>query len=209
MLRVMKRVSLFVVAAFVASVSSSLTALATFADTYPQSWYASDLSTAVRQGWVEGYQIRSSDGARNFGPDDPVTAAQAAKIAVLAAGGAVERADCAGCHWASSYIAVLERGAFPVRWDAPDRAITRSEAAAIVATAFRLTERHDVHHRDIVVDDQLLFPDDCVSYDVRGQRLPFVDLNASQPFCAAVVYLKSRNVLHGAIGSDGEATSRL
>ena len=55
----------------------------TFSDVPDEEWYASFVTTAYNWGIVDGYRNSAGNLTGQFGPNDPVTRAQAAKIGVL------------------------------------------------------------------------------------------------------------------------------
>lgn len=55
----------------------------TFIDVVDDSWYAPFVTTAFNWGIVDGYRNKTGKLTGQFGPSDPVTRAQAAKIGVL------------------------------------------------------------------------------------------------------------------------------
>lgn len=114
----------------------------------PQSaWFASFIQQAAEAGIVNGYRDTRGRLTGRFGPENPVTIAEALKIAVEGAGydtaryGTVVDAGV-GLHWAAPYVAVAKAEQFDVsllsrsRLDQPAK---RNEVAAIFTSAFNVT----------------------------------------------------------------------
>jgi hypothetical protein len=129
-----------------------------FEDVPSDVWYASYVSDAAAAGIVSGYSDEHGEPTGTFGPSDPVTLAQALKMAVLAAGyePARYRDACGGSHhWYDLYECIDQAQGGEIRppvraldqcdactdadiegaWNTP---ATRAQAAHLIAHAFRL-----------------------------------------------------------------------
>nr|WP_238357824.1 S8 family serine peptidase [Cohnella zeiphila] len=105
-------------------------------------WAESAIRALAEAGWVAGY------GGRTFGPDRSVTRAEAVVMAVrarkpVANAGQPPYSDVPDGYWAHDAIAQAEgahwlNGIGGIRFE-PDRAMTRGEAALLLARAAKLT----------------------------------------------------------------------
>lgn len=114
------------------SASASASAAAVFPDVRPGSWYEAAVTEMAAEGLLRGYP----NG--NFGPGDPITAAQLVTIAARCAG--MEPAPAQTSHWAAgSMAAALEAGWYD--WDELpptedfDKPISRQLAVKILMKA--------------------------------------------------------------------------
>ena len=160
------------------------------------AWYALYVQQAAEAGIVGGYKDARSNLTGQFGPADPVTLAQALKMAVQAAGynprnyGSVTP----GGHWAQPYLLVAQAEGFLVfRGQADiDRPATRGEVAQIFTDAFR-------------VDTQI--PVDNALNDVTAFTR-FHDVTASTNFAFSVEALSRDGVVSGDTDANGTPLAR-
>ena len=117
-------------------------------DVHEGSWYTGSVKAASDAGIVSGYRDSTGKPTGYFGPADPVTVAQALKMAVIAAGYDTSEytSRCGGgrClsefsdHWAAPYIAVAQLEEFGITLTPAtiDKRATRAQVAQITADAF-------------------------------------------------------------------------
>ena len=124
-----------------------VTTVPTFSDVPSFAWYATYVVTVATWKIVEGY--RDATGARTglFGPGDPVTVAQAVKMALRAA--KIDEAKCRGTvlhpqakgHWAEPFILCAENRKFRIfrngKPAALDRPVKRGEIVGIIHDGLR------------------------------------------------------------------------
>ncbi|ALM09746.1 MAG: S-layer protein [Candidatus Peribacter riflensis] len=111
-----------------------------FRDVPKDAWFAPYVRDVVGKGIVSGY--RESDGTLKglFGPDDPLTIAELAKIAVQVAlvdlsscGSGLKNATAAGM-WAEPYVRCAERRGWAVYADGSGDVQRLASRAQVVAT---------------------------------------------------------------------------
>jgi hypothetical protein len=116
-----------------------------FKDVLESVWYAMPVLEAARAGIVSGYRDAKGNLRGTFGPSDPVTLAQALKIAVEGAGydsSDYEEMPDVPNDWYSRYISVAAGENFSflrcdtcLTWSAP---ATREQVVQLFADAFRV-----------------------------------------------------------------------
>lgn len=104
-----------------------------FPDVQEDAWYAPYVCAAVRRGIVKGYP----DGT--FKPDQPVNAAEAMKIILLAYGRDIE--ERGGAKWYEPYASALARDdVFPRNSYLPWQNLTRERTADLIVRVVRHEE---------------------------------------------------------------------
>ncbi|MEK7137433.1 MAG: S-layer homology domain-containing protein, partial [Patescibacteria group bacterium] len=119
-----------------------------FSDVPEDAWFSTYVQQAAEAGIVSGYRDMQGNLTGKFGPGDPVTIAQALKIAVEGAGYSVtpiSAFNCSGpCHWATGYVQLAHDRHFPFfATDGEylveiDRPAIRAEVAQIFVDAYEL-----------------------------------------------------------------------
>jgi hypothetical protein len=118
---------------------------ALFTDVPTGAWFARYASDMAEQRIMEGYKDAAGQPLGTFGPADPVTIEQIAKMAVIAA--RVDQTKCpaspknaeAGSRWSAQFIACAEQLGWQVFADGavdPSRSALRSEVVTTVLEAF-------------------------------------------------------------------------
>jgi hypothetical protein len=120
-----------------------------FTDVPQGVWYEHDLQIVESKGWVSGYKDSQGNALHLFGPEDLVTMGQALKVTQLAADRRVAIDGCVGCHWAEPYKNEAADDFIDLNMKDLNRFITRSEAVALLANAFRLDESHDANQKGV------------------------------------------------------------
>ena len=154
-----------------------------FQDVPSDAWFSSSVQEAVDLGIVSGYKDAYGNLTGTFGPEDPVTFAQALKIALESAGFDVNLGQGYG-HWAAKYvsIAIGERFSLAPNQNIDlDRFATRAEVASLIADAFRVS----------------ISP---------AFTSAFSDVIASDRFAFEIAALKRDGVLRGDVAADGNPT---
>jgi hypothetical protein len=126
----------------------------TFSDVAPGTWYYTYVETAAANGVVGGYKDAEGNLTGMFGPGDPVTRAQYAKMATLAAPLAENMnldpsfPDVQSGDWFYEYVltafnwTVLD--GYPDGTFLPDKNINRAEIAKITYNAMNPVERTEL-----------------------------------------------------------------
>lgn len=118
-------------------------ATATFSDVAPSAWYYSYVETAVKNGVVGGYKNEEGTLTGYYGPADPLTREQAAKMIVLGAPLTSNTScgpsfpDVGVTSWSYEFVETLYAWSvidgYPDGSYGPDRNINRAEIAKIVS----------------------------------------------------------------------------
>jgi hypothetical protein len=127
--------SVFLAAAFVVP----SIAFAAFSDVPSGQWYTSVIEQAAKQGFVSGYTDAQGQLTGRFGPTNPVTRAEAMKMALTAADIEILPSAIEGEHWFGPYERSAERNG--IRFPAGylrylDKAATRAEVAQIFTSVY-------------------------------------------------------------------------
>lgn len=151
--------SFFILAPLIASAMTS--GYPQFQDVPENAWFAPYVQQAVNLGIVSGYRDGNGNPTGRFGPENPVTFAEALKIALESAGFDVNLGQGYG-HWAAKYlsIAIGERFSLAPNQNVDlDRAATRAEVASLIADAFRISisPSFTSAFSDVTVSDRFAF----------------------------------------------------
>lgn len=161
-----------------------------FDDVATDAWYGPYISTIVSRGIMAGYT--NADGMSNgkFGPGDPVTVAQLAKIAHTAMKfnedefmNAPLNPNARG-QWFTRYFASAEERGWSIYVDGsidPNRPVTRGE---VVATLLQL------------LDIPVKWP--------KGDK--FTDVVRKTPYAGAIETAAAEGIVSGSNGPDGKPT---
>jgi hypothetical protein len=162
----------------------------TLRDVPTKEWFAPYVRDIAELGLVSGYRDADGEPTGAFGPGDPVTLEQVAKVAVLAAG--VEASSCglpanlsASGAWSASYVACAERREWAVFSDpAADlrRPATREEVVMTILQAFRR------------------------EFDVDTASITFSDVEKTGPFAPAIAKAAADGVVSGYTDANGGLT---
>lgn len=159
----------------------------TFLDVPSDAWFGTYVRDAAQSGIVGGYKDAAGNLTGVFGPADPVTVAQALKIAIEGSGYDVEvysPGNCGRNHWAVLYVALArKKGFFPFACTELDRRATRAEVAQIFADAFLIDK-------------------------TPPQEQPFQDVSTSHPNANAIAALERDDVISGDTDAKGRPTGR-
>ncbi len=131
-------VALTIAAPVVVALSPSVYTSA-FADVPENAWFFTYVQQAVFAGIVSGYNDRFGNPTGLFGPQNPVTVAEALKISLESAGFDKSMGSGYG-HWAAPYLSIALGERFQLTPDQNinlDRPATRAEVASLFADAFR------------------------------------------------------------------------
>lgn len=167
------------------------TANVTLRDVPLSTWFAPYVRSIAELKLVSGYRDAAGMPTGEFGPADPVTLEQMAKVAVLAAG--IDPAACAvpprnltaSGAWSASFVACAEARAWAAYSDpATDlrRPATRQEVVMTVLQAF---ERE---------------------FDVDTASLTFTDVEKTGAFAPAIAKAAADGVVSGYTDDEGNLT---
>ena len=112
-----------------------------FSDVPSTAWFYADVNSAQTAGIVSGYKDAYGRLTGKFGPENPVTVAEALKMALESAGYDISRGQGYG-HWAAGYLSIAISNHFFFTQNGYinlDRPALRSEVASILADAFRVS----------------------------------------------------------------------
>lgn len=156
-----------------------------------KEWFAPYVRDIAELQLVSGY--RDADGVPTgaFGPADPVTLEQVAKVAVLAAG--IDATSCAlppanataSGSWSASYVACAEQRGWAVFSDASAdvrRPATREEVVMTVMQAFGR------------------------AFDVDTASIVFTDVEKTGAYAPAIAKASADGVVSGYADAEGEPT---
>jgi len=158
----------------------------------PQSaWFAEYVRAAAEAGIVNGYMDEQGKLTGQFGPSNPITLAEALKIAVEGAGYDEElygsMVESGVSHWASSYVSVARAENFELlksqsrmRWNDP---ATRADVASLFTSAFKV---------------------DMSDVEINSSR--YKDVSLATSYSASIEALSRDEILSGDTDSAGQAT---
>ena len=163
----------------------------TLRDVPLKEWFAPFVRSIAELGLVSGYRDAEGVPTGLFGPADPVTLEQMAKVAVLASG--VDPASCplppknltSSGSWSASYVSCAERGEWAVYTDpAADlrRPATREEVVMTVLQAFKK------------------------EFDVDTASLTFTDVEKTSAYAPAIAKASTDGVVSGYTDGNGNLT---
>ncbi len=176
-------IALFFVFSFPVSVGALSMSMYSFIDVSPTAWYAPFVRDATALGIVSGYKDVYGNPTGMFGPEKPVTIAEALKISLESAGYDSSLGHGYG-HWAANYLSIATGENFAItqqyslNLDAP---ATRAEVASIVNDAFRV---------------QIPEPG----------PVPFSDVNLSTQYAPSIQSLAADGILSGDTDATGQQT---
>lgn len=156
-----------------------------------KEWFAPYVRSIAELGLVSGYRDAEGMPTGLFGPADPVTLEQVAKVAVLASG--IDATACAlppanlsaSGAWSASYVSCAEKGEWAVFSDpAADlrRPATREEVVMTVLQAFRR------------------------EFDVDASTMTFTDVEKTSAFAPAIAKASADGVVSGYTDDEGNLT---
>lgn len=157
-----------------------------FRDVHVTSWYSQSVATLIERGIVSGYKSEDGRHLGLFGPADPITYAEAAKIALEAgrtsnfAVGAPKN-QAALFHWASRYIAQAEE-VDPIVYIATLEIDSPAPRGAVLHTlmrAFGISAKHT-------------------------SSSPYRDLRPSHPFAEAILTATELGIVSGDTDASGK-----
>lgn len=163
----------------------------TLRDVPLNEWYAPYVRAIASLQLVSGYRDAAGEPVGLFGPGDPVTVEQLAKVAVLAAG--IDAAECtlppstlsASGSWSAAYVRCAEERAWAVYSDpAADvqRPATREEVVMTILQAFTRP------------------------FDVDTSTMTFTDVEQSAAFAPAIAKAAADGVVSGYTDEHGRLT---
>ena len=162
----------------------------TFTDISPDAWFAPYITTIVSRGIMAGYTNKDGSFSGKFGPGDPVTVAQLAKIAHTVMKFNEEEYMSAPLNplargqWFTRYIASAEERGWLIYEDGtvdPNRPATRGE---VVITLLQL------------LDIPMHWP--------KGDK--FTDVLRKTPHSGAIETAAAEGIVSGSTNADGTAT---
>lgn len=160
-------------------------------DVPTKEWFAPYVRDLAELGLVSGYRDAQGMPTGLYGPADPVTLEQVAKVAVLASG--VDATACpvppknlsSSGSWAASYVACAEKGEWAAFSDpAADlrRPATREEVVMTILQAFK---------REL---------------DIDTASLTFTDVEKTGPYAPAIAKASVDGVVSGYTDANGNLT---
>ncbi len=163
----------------------------TLRDVPTKEWFAPYVRDIAELGLVSGYRDALGMPTGQFGPADPVTLEQVAKVAVLASG--VDATACplppanlsASGAWSASYVSCAERAQWAVFSDpAADlrRPATREEVVMTMLQAFKR------------------------EFDVDTASLTFADVEKTSAFAPAIAKAATDGIVSGYTDREGNLT---
>lgn len=157
-----------------------------------QSWFAPFVRTAADAGFLSGYRDAAGKPTGLFGPADPVTLAEIAKMAASAAG--IDPSACAkpknplAAGWAKPYIGCAEDRHWVLFSEAtvnPNRPALRGEVVVTILQALGVQPE-----------------------EIKGDTGPFKDVGFSTQYAAAINRAKLDGVVAGYMDANGNPTGR-
>ncbi len=169
-----------------ANIASAVTyAPQRFTDVPSNAWFAAYIEQATEEGIVSGYKDQYGNLTGKFGPENPVTVAEALKIAMDGAGYDISLGVGFG-HWAAKYMSVALGLRFQVALIPNlnlDRPATRAEVTSLIADAFKLQQ-------SALTGDQ------------------YSDVTAATPYASAIQALSQADIISGDQDAAGNSTGR-
>ena len=162
----------------------------TFTDVPSDSWFGPYISTIVNRAVMSGYDDKNGEPTGRFGPADPVTIAQLAKIAHTAIRlnendvPTAPKNPLARGQWFTRYIASAEEQGWLVYLDGtvdPNRPATRGEVVTTLLQVF---------------DVPVHWP--------KGTA--FMDVQKKTPYSGAIETAAQEGIVSGTNGADGKPT---
>jgi hypothetical protein len=157
-----------------------------FRDVPTSSWFAPFIAELIQKGIVSGYADKLGHPLGIFGPGNPVTYAEVAKMAILGAGLSpstdTPKNRSAQNQWSASYIAKAEELALSPYTSSinVNQPISRAEALEAILEAFQIPM--------------------TVSTSV------YTDVSAKTPYAQAILTATSLGIVQGDTGPDGKPT---
>lgn len=156
-----------------------------------KEWFAPYVRDLAELGLVSGYRDASGLPTGEYGPADPVTLEQVAKVAVLAS--AIDASTCplppknlsASGSWSASYVACAEKGEWAVYSDpAADLRLpaTREQVVMTVLQAFKR------------------------EFDIDTASLTFTDVEKTSAYAPAIAKAATDGVVSGYTDQNGNLT---
>lgn len=163
----------------------------TLRDVPLKEWFAPYVRDLAELGLVSGYRDAAGIPTGLYGPADPVTLEQVAKVAVLASG--IDATACplppknrtASGSWSASYVSCAERGDWAVFSDPGAdlrRPATREEVVMTILQAYRR------------------------EFDVDTASLTFSDVEKTGPYAPAIAKAATDGVVSGYTDAEGNLT---
>lgn len=161
-------------------------------DVPKDAWFAPYVRSAAEAGIVSGYRGEDGLPLGLYGPGDPVTIEQIAKIALAAAG--VDRMQCtaalkneeAAGRWSEEFVRCAEHLQWAVYADGsvdPLRSATRAEVIATILQAFNVEFR-------------------------ASDAMPFSDVDSSIEFRSAIIRAFDDHIVSGYTDANGNVTGK-
>lgn len=156
-----------------------------------QEWFAPYVRDIADLQLVSGYRDEHGNPTGAFGPTDPVTLEQVAKVAVLAAG--IDATSCVGTpvnfsasgSWAASYVRCAEDRGWAVYSDAEADLSAPATREQVVMTIMQAFTRE---------------------FDVATESLAFDDVEKTGPYAPAIAKAAADGVVSGYADANGEPT---
>ncbi len=158
-----------------------------------KEWFASYIRDLAELGLVSGYRDAEGMPTGAYGPADPVTLEQVAKVAVLASG--VDATACplsprnvtSSGSWSASYVSCAERGEWAVFSDPTAdlrRPATREEVVMTILQAFKR------------------------EFDIDTASLTFTDVEKTSAYAPAIAKAATDGVVSGYTDESGELSGK-
>ena len=172
-------------------ISPSSFAASVLGDIPAESWFTSYVNDVMRRGIMAGYKNEDGSPSNNFGPQDPLSLAQLAKIAHEIAGidemlTMTEPVNLSAYGWMQRYIASAEANDWTVFYDTEtdvNRPATRGEVLVTLLQA---------------LDVPLNWP--------KGKM--FQDVNRRTPYAGAIETAAQAGIVAGTTDGSGNPTGR-